>query len=237
MSRKLMNRAAANRTISKQEAMILVAGLDLVDCSDVIDTVSLSGAYKLSKDKSARKTIVHKYAKRDLDGPTADMSLDQYYRLMKHSHARGVSPIPHYVGGRSQPVYPVTSGYARAVLIIHKPWHESDPRDDNDDSSCIKAFEAFLETPSCPQTVKIPYERVKNRYFEKTTHKEAVGEGIKEREVDADDHETRELLDIVATFQQGTRPDDGVSAYKYDRGYDFEWGKKVFKVSQENVHV
>lgn len=228
-----MNRAAANRTISKQEAMILAAGLDLVDCSDVIETVSLSGSYRLSRDKSSRKTIVHKYANRDLSGPLAGLSLDQFYRELKHSNARGLTPIPHYVGGRSQPVYPVTSGYARAVLIIHKPWHESDPREDKDDISWIKEFEAFLEKPECPQTVKIPYERVKNRFIEKATHKEAVGEAMKEREVDEDDHETRELLDIVATFQQDVRPDDGMSAYKYHRGQDYDWGMRVFKVSRK----
>jgi hypothetical protein len=158
------------------------------------------------------------------------MSLDEFYHHTKAKTEESRCCIPHYVGGRSQPTYPVTEGYARAVLIIHKPWHATDKRDHNDES-CIPEFEAFLGSPDCPQTVKIPYERVKNRYIQKTTHKESVSEATMEREVDENDTETREFLDIVATFQEGANPEDASSSYKFDRGIDYDWGEKRFPVS------
>jgi hypothetical protein len=37
LSRHLLNHAATNQTISKQECMVLVGGLDLVKCSETIE--------------------------------------------------------------------------------------------------------------------------------------------------------------------------------------------------------
>jgi hypothetical protein len=223
-----MNKAAGNRTISKQECMVLAAGLNLVECTDMIETVSLSGAYKIGKKSAAMSTIVAQYANRDLDGPEGTMSLDEFFRNRKRFKTKTI--IPHYVGGRSQPIYPVTEGYARSVLIIHKPWHGTDPRDD-DEKSYIAEFEAFITSTKCPKTVSITYERVKNRYLEKTTNIESVAEPIVLRQVPQDDPETRELLDIVASFQEGCSPHDDMSSYQYERGLNFDWGKKRFQVS------
>lgn len=233
MTRKLINRSAANRTISKQEAMILLSGLDLVKCSDVIETVSLSGSYRISTTSNTTNTIVNKYAKRDLDGPEGQMSLDQFYRHTRKRSSHERCMIPHYVGGRSVPVFPVTEGYARSILKIYKPWHASDSRDDGDGEACIAEFEAFLASVDCPKTVTIPYERAKSRYFDKTTHVEKVSEAMVERPVAEDDTETRELLDIVATFQEGVNPDDAMSQYRYYRGENYDWGKKKVRVSAE----
>ena len=42
LARKLLNRAAANRVISKQELLVLLLGLDFTDCSDQFDPISTS---------------------------------------------------------------------------------------------------------------------------------------------------------------------------------------------------
>ena len=51
IARKLLNKTIANKMISKQEAMVLVGQLSLVDCSESISTVSISGHYKLDYNK------------------------------------------------------------------------------------------------------------------------------------------------------------------------------------------
>jgi hypothetical protein len=51
LSRHLLNCAATNQTISKQECMVLVGGLDLVKCSETIETVSISGQYAFNQKR------------------------------------------------------------------------------------------------------------------------------------------------------------------------------------------
>jgi hypothetical protein len=48
LSRKILNKTLTQKVISKQECMVLLASLDLYKCSEHIDTISLSGSYKLS---------------------------------------------------------------------------------------------------------------------------------------------------------------------------------------------
>ena len=52
-----MNRCTTQRTISKQECMVLVSGMPLVQCSENIQTVSISDSKRLSK-KSQKKCYV-----------------------------------------------------------------------------------------------------------------------------------------------------------------------------------
>jgi hypothetical protein len=61
----------------------------------------------------------------------------------------GNATVPHYVDGRSQPVYPATEGYAWASLIIHKPWHKG-VKPFSDDTPVIDQFNEFIQSASCP---------------------------------------------------------------------------------------
>jgi hypothetical protein len=106
LSRHLLNHAATNQTISKQECMVLVGGLDLVKCSETIETVSISGQYHIQSGET--NTVYKQYEK--CPASLHHLSLDQFF---DHMHNRGVNAtVLHYVGGRSQPVYPATEGYA-----------------------------------------------------------------------------------------------------------------------------
>ena len=50
VTRQILNRAVSHRTIPKQECMVELAGLPLVLCTEVIETVNLSGSYKITSD-------------------------------------------------------------------------------------------------------------------------------------------------------------------------------------------
>ena len=98
LSRHLLNRAASNCAISKQECMVLLSGLDLMMCSESIEMVSITGSYRLQDGASS--TFYSHYEKRPQS--LHHLSLDQYFDEEKNSNVPGKKTIiPHYVGGRS----------------------------------------------------------------------------------------------------------------------------------------
>ena len=227
LSRHLLNRAASNRTIPKQECMVLLANLDLVLCSEIMETVSISGQYRI-QDK-ANTTILQQYKKR----PTAlyHLSLDQYFHCKKNRDdgRNKKTIIPHYVGGRSQPTYPATDGYARATLIIHKPWTvDSEPYDKEE--KVVATFEKFLKTPVCPLSVKLSYERMRWRYLEKLCGREAVAKEMQTSSLEGVDKDIIDILEIAATLNAPDGFDD-LDEYNFDRGLDFDWSDEKINVS------
>ena len=159
LARQVMNKAVSKRLASKQEVMVHLDQLDLVTCSELIETISLSGAYKLGQKS---KTFLHLYASRDMKQYFAH-SLHQYFKATRsYSSKHKKKKIPHYVGTHCQPVYPPTRSYARSVLLIHKPWHKH--FEDHTERNFIDEFLAFLDNPVCPYSVIIPYNRVKQCY-------------------------------------------------------------------------
>jgi hypothetical protein len=74
LSRHLLNHAATNQTISKQECMVLVGSLDLVKCSETIETVSISGQFCIQSGKT--NTVYKQYEKHPAS--LHHLSLDQF---------------------------------------------------------------------------------------------------------------------------------------------------------------
>jgi hypothetical protein len=60
-SRKLLNRASVDRTISKQEAICLLAHLPLILCSERIEPVSLSPSRRICNQIEAKKQNTGRY--------------------------------------------------------------------------------------------------------------------------------------------------------------------------------
>jgi hypothetical protein len=102
IARKLLNKTTKDKVISKQECMCHLAKLDLVLCSESIETVSISGEYHLCTDGESKSTFLPKYAKRE-NTRWNDMSLHQYFHMTKNSLLSRLSSsqkymILHYVG-------------------------------------------------------------------------------------------------------------------------------------------
>ena len=146
----------------------------MVICSEVIETVSLSGYAKLSSDGNynTSKTLLTKYKNRTID---LHLSLhDFFHKIKNQSPKKGREYVPHYVGGSGQPVYPVTENYARIELMKHKPW--SSANDLPPLTNVIDEFERFIENPRCPLTVRLSYQRAKLKYMQRLRgQKEARG--------------------------------------------------------------
>ena len=65
IARKLLNKTSKDKVISKQEYMCHLAKLDLFLCSESIETVSISGEYRLCTSEEAKSSFLTRYAKRD----------------------------------------------------------------------------------------------------------------------------------------------------------------------------
>ena len=234
LAKQVMNRSLAHKMISKQESMVHLAGLDLHLCSETIEIVSISGCYRLTEDGghvSKSNSIMKRYGSRQYNLP---LSFDDYYDTLKNKVRGAKLVIPHYVGGKSLPMFPPTRDYARSVLLLYKPWVGTFVEEGRD---FVKEFNEFILSPECPLKVSIPYRRIQQRVESKSVHKEPISQ------VEAIDHsqfsndiseETQEAVDIASTFPVGCEDDDDtLLEYKYDKGKDFDWSIPMIPVPEK----
>src|SRR5688572_26840617 len=82
IARKLLNKTTKDKVISKQECMCHLAKLNLFLCSESIETVSISGEYRLCTSGESKFCFLTQYAKRNTT-QFGNMSLHQYFHYMK----------------------------------------------------------------------------------------------------------------------------------------------------------
>ena len=158
------------------------------------------------------------------------LTLDQYFDEKKNSNIPGKKTIiPHYVGGRSHPVYPPTEGYAHATLLIHKPWHK-DSMPFHTKTDLVDQFMNFLKSPDCPKSVSIPFEHMHWHYLEKLGACKAIAADTEESEPSNVDKDIIKILQIAASFNAPNK-EDMLSQYSLNRGLDYEWDKPPLKVN------
>ena len=232
LARKILNKSISEKVISKQECMVQLAGLHLHLCSEVIQTVSISGSYRLSEDDIGCKgtSFFQKYkVRKDLH----HLSLDDYFHFVKNRNlGKGKREvIPHYVGGCSTPVFPATLQYARSVLLIYKPWNTKFP--DRSDIEMMAEFERYIVSFECPMKVKIPYSRARQRvitgthFAETTSQVEVVNYSEFSLEISS---ESADAVAIASTFGVDGDEQEQLLDYKYDRGLNYNWSKQHVKV-------
>lgn len=225
--KKVMNKTVSKRIISKQEACVLLADLDLVCCTESIQNISISNTKCVTTDGTAKgtKTLIKKYS----DRPAAMEleSLHKYFLREKRGH--GKKPIfPNFVGVNGTPKYPVTDDYARHTLIVHKPWRVY-PKD----LDWKTEFNAFINSPDCPLSARMGYMRVMRRFIDKMTHYEAKATTC-DHSGNALSPEDEELMLLVG-LKDGDECDfDDVMFEQMEKGLDHSWDSKPL-VSQLEV--
>ena len=123
--KQVMNKAVTKRIISKQEACVLLGELDLVSCTETIQSVSISDSKMVAlsedmKKSSQKKMFINEYKSRPPE--FEDYSLHAYFHHTRNSSSQGKLIIPNFVGVNGTPKFPVTDDYARHTLIVHRPW-------------------------------------------------------------------------------------------------------------------
>ena len=147
--RHILNRTTTQRTISKQECMVLLSQIPLVMCSELIKTISISDSKKLSNKTRTSKDI-QEYVKRSQEEES--MSYAEFFQNKMNSvdsrKTDSRTIIPHFVGLKSNPTYPVTVDYARATLIINKPWRKNTSPHLISNEEAIENFSTYLRIGS-----------------------------------------------------------------------------------------
>jgi hypothetical protein len=229
LARQLLNCSVKSRVISKQECMCLLIGLNLYDCSETIETVSISGEYKLG-DGNVNTTVLSKYAGRVHS--LRDLSMNQFFFHQKVNSNKRC--IPHYVGGSCDPVFPATEGYARSVLIRFRPWIKIF-RTKDDKSLYVPQFLEFLESEGCPDGVKVAYARVKARHEDGKTYVETTATVVNDDFTCDADEETRVLVDAVRNLPYFVGEEE-LDDDDFDFGHGHNWGKSYIQVSYGRVY-
>ena len=218
-----MNKTAARRLISKQEAMVLLGELDLVMCSDTVEAVSISNSKTLRQGDEAHvdKTFLNKYEKRSCT--YSDISLRDYFHIKKNLDPTARSKkeiIPHFVGVSGLPAFPVTESYARHTIIVYKAWTSYPNK-----GEWIAEFEDFINSSTCPPAAKLGYERVMCRHYDKMTHYE-----VKSTSVDHTSNpvssEDAELIALTGLGNPKENDAETAALLKMDKGIEFEWDKQ-----------
>lgn len=232
IARQILNRGNAHRTIPKQECMVELAELPLILCSEITETISLSGSYKLSS--SSHNDVVSRYRRAAPNNPS--LSLHQFFKNeleAKKYTGKGPSKpiIPHFVGANGQPKYPPTKEYAKATLLVHQPWGASSPPLRTDEQ-WISDFNNFLKSESCPKEVLLEYHRVKERYESKRPPEATAAEECYDRELQPDmDEQTKDILSIVTNLSVPSDPFLSVNDHQFDRGLTYDWSQRIKPVS------
>ena len=230
LARQLLNRTVGEKMISKQEAMVHIGQLDLVDCSESIDTVSISGYYKLNTGRPST-TFLKKYASRPHN--LKHLTLHEYFHVLKNKaqdpSTVNASYVPHYVGANSHPQYPPTIPYARSVILLHKPWFKTfEPNQD-----FVSLFQELIDNPTCPLHVKLPYLRIKARVEDRKTHIEptnTLDDPICPFLSDKIPNDLKDAIQLANTLPITNQQQD-FDTYVFDYGKDHDWSRQYYPVS------
>jgi hypothetical protein len=214
-----MNKAASNRLISKQESVVLLGQLDLVTCSETIESVSISNSKRLSFENDTTDiSFLQKYIERPLTQES--LCLQEFFNYLKNILNPGNKIIiPHFVGINGSPVFPVNDNYAKQSLIVYKPWRIYPTSTD-----WKKEFEYFVHLPSTPVSCKLPYHRVMQRWYDKMAGYEPVT-GIHDYSSNPIPDDIKVLLSLTGMSGNDIQDFDDAMLKKLDRGFDYDWDR------------
>ena len=227
----MLNKATVNRMISKQECTYLLLEQSLTECTEFIDSVSVSASTKftLRKENGNKSNIVENYKKRPSEYD--DWCLYEYFLFTRNGalskntkkHAAKLKDgqklrVPHFVGGSTTSVFPPTKKFARTMLMLYKPW-KTDPTM-SDYVDVIREFNGFVESDLCPKRLHISYVRSVERKLDGTKFVEATAtEGVYDMHMD---EETAEYLNLTG-YHFGDEEIADKPKMQYNYGLDYDW--------------
>lgn len=196
LTRKMLNSFIATRLIAKPEACCELLGLDLYWCTESFRNIYVNKAVRVMSTEDTRGTIdndmdnIECYMKRYGE---KSVSMKQFLtrlalakkkkvvveasereRIRKRQHLVK-DEIFHPVGMNGSPCYPVSAGYAKTTLLLHKPWSCNEPLQfDENPSSLYDEFFAFLGDGRCPMEVHIQFSNAMEKYFRLQTNHEPL---------------------------------------------------------------
>lgn len=187
LSRRMLNSFIATRLIAKPEASCELLGLNLYWCTESFRNIYVNKAVKIMNSEDKRSTFdndtdnMECYMKRYGQD---DLSMKEYLSRLALAKMKKVivqdsekkrirkrqylakHEIFHPVGMNGSPCYPVSAGYAKTTLLLHKPWSRENPlRFDENPSTLFEEFFDFLISEKCPLEIHLQFENAMERYF------------------------------------------------------------------------
>jgi hypothetical protein len=101
-----------------------------------------------------------------------------------------------------------------------------------DDVPVIDQFNEFIQSASCPVSLKIPYERMRYRHLKMLTTKKPVAGDMNESSTCGIDEDIVEMLQIAATFN-ARNSDDLSGTYTFEKGESYEWDRAPLPVRNQ----
>ena len=238
LSRKIMNMFITSRVVSKAEASVELLSLDLYWCTESMRHVNLSGFRRLKEKGESGSDNVAVYACRK---ERENMSMNDFLNTlsakkrikipMTASDLYRIRPLqpelrPEIIiptGLNGNPVFPVSSSYARTVLLLHKPWSKSKPLAFESEGAVtlFPEFYQFLKSDLCPINVRLGYASAKEKYdrglrFLEVTNDNQISPSNDENDVD--DPDWVMYVDALRNVRNFKGMED---FYKGNDGFDF----------------
>ena len=221
VAQKIMNKAATQRVIPKQEACVLLGRLPLVDCTEQTTVISTSFNKKITINKKSEDTsLIQKYATRST--ALEHLSLEQFH-YWNREQKKLPATIPLFTGTSCKPTFPISAGYARHALIVHKPWREYPANVDH-----IKEFNKFIYSGNCSTSAKMDYERAMQRFFNGTKFVDPKAADYNNEDPDNDkDVEAMLMASLHASFTLDDHP--------LEKGLCYDWSSSPKMVSKLHI--
>ncbi len=241
--RKILNALNSHRIISKAECSCDILKLPLYKCTEQFRTIPLNYYTKI---QSNNNNILTKYAKRTTN---LDMNLHDYFYMVNkpakkqqkdenrlfNTNLKTKQVIAHPTGLQNCPSFPITWQYAKAALILYKPWHsrrkllcDSIQVKRNTAGTIIGEYYSFLEGKICPTELKLEFEIAKESY-ERSLKKRLCAHNEDEVTHASSNNitaEAKELIEAQNIFQ------NQYEEYGFDRGLEYAWDKPTTSYDQ-----
>ena len=237
--RKILNGFMTDRIISKAESSCDILRLPLYKCTEVFRSIPLSEYTKiLGKKQYKRKknttNIVTRYASRTKD---LTMNLNDYFhtvykpirqdkkeanRLLKEK-MKSKHTIPHPTGLQNSPAFPIQWQYAKAALILYKPWNKNNrllcDTSKKTKQSIILEYTNFLTAENCPDELKLEFAIAKETY-ERSLKKRECAHNDDNLIFEPGENMTKEAKAII---ESQTVFRNQYEEFGFDRGLNYAW--------------
>jgi len=255
ITKKALHHFSGHRVISMQEGVHMVDDQELVICSDSMTYVSITQGQVLRDDTvhDKKRDIITVY--RNRPKKFRDLSLEQFfYRVFisttfKKSNSGdlddndcyerdAVTNNEHRIlvpkGMNCIPKFPVDYAYARAMLILHRPWSKDNTLNSilNDHQKTIDTFLSMMDNKEVPSSVTFQFHTAM-KYARQKKLEILVKQGVNHPDIDEEnlDEETcQRLTGWIHNnhFTDSTLNDGNINDVMVDIGQNKDWSISDF---------
>ena len=229
----LMNKLNSSRIIPLQEVTVILLGLSLVECTESFDHVSFF-TKRLSTTVSRQKPWRDRYSQRDES--EEDLSFSQFFHKHKNNIPSGnlkdwkdsgkdpQSPkfVLHVPGTCCVPSYPPSPEFARAILMLHKPWRKAH---EFSRSSMVYDFERLMnKLKQLHLGCNVQYEQAMDTFYSSFgVRREATAAPVHTHPENMSDEER--MLELLTSRASGGDNDKETdSGTDLNLGLEYDWG-------------